>query len=165
MTPPPDRRSTPGAARSLSDLYPVALDSDPKELAQQSSTLFTQHARAHDRHVAHFSAFNQRLASTEGDMQEVKKKVGDLEDVVTKSLNGIKEVMVAGFADVNLERTKDRTKQSTAFLAVVVGWTLFTSLCAAAAWYLSRPSCKPDEAMIGDRCVQVTTVVTKPEVK
>lgn len=156
------RRSTPDlTARTLSDLYPSALASDPSELSDQAASLFTQHARAHERSLATHMATTGRLNEMEDDVRELKGRVEKLDDTVVASVQEIKAALAAGFANENLQRTKDRTKQNTALAAVGVVWAVFLALCGGAAWYLSRPSCKPDEAMIGDRCVQVTSVVVK----
>lgn len=172
MTPPPDRRSQPGAPRSLGWLYPVSLDSDPKELAKQVTEVLTLHARRHEQNQAHFEAFNRRVENIEEQIKELKGGLGQmaenvdkLEGNVLESLVDFKESMAAGFADVKLERTVDRTKIRTTVRTMAVIWSVLTVLGGAAWHYLTRPSCKPDEALIGERCVQVTTVVARTEVK
>lgn len=153
----PDRRSSPDLAHTLGDLYPSALASDPSELADQAAQLFTQHARKHEQHVRHFVSFNDRLQDAEGLMQELKQR----DERVEQKLDEGFRAMATGFAEVKLERTVDRTKVRTTFAVLAVVWTGFTAAGGVAWHYLTQPSCRPDQALVGDRCVQVTSVVVK----
>lgn len=156
MSPPDHRRSSPELVRTLSDLYPTALASDPSELSDQASSLFTQHARAHERSLATHIATAGRLNDAEDAVRETRQKLEGLEEAVVGGLNGLRETVTAGFASVNLERTVERTKQRTTLAVLAVVWTGLSGLGGVAWHYLSQPSCPPDEALYAGHCVKIT---------
>jgi hypothetical protein len=158
---PPDRRSKPELQRTLSDLYPTPLASDPSELADQAQTLFQSHARAHERSLATHVASAGRINELEGQMQKAHERIVGLEGAVVQGMTALKETMSAGFADVKYERTVDRTKLRTTLAVLAVVWTAVMGVGGLALHYLTRPSCRPDQATIGDRCVEVQAVTVK----
>lgn len=149
-----DRRSSPDfdLQRSLSDLYPTALDSDPKELSKQVGELLTQHARAHDRNVKHAIAFNGRLVGLEHSMVE-------FEDTVVKDLKDLKTVVESGFADVKLKRAIEETRVKTFVAVILAVWSVLSAVGAAAYTYATKPKCSTGEALIGERCVPVNVTL------
>jgi hypothetical protein len=148
-----DRRSTPNvSSRSLSDLYPSSLDSDPSELKEQVSSLLTRHARAHDRHVTHASSLHERLTAMEETVTEMNKKlVGELSE--------LKATVVSGFADSKLEKAVEQTRTKTAVAVLAFVWSVLSIVGGAGYQYLTKPTCKPDEALVSGACVPVTVTL------
>lgn len=154
---PPDRRSTPELTRTLSDLYPAPLASDPSELADQAQSLFQSHARAHERSLATHVATAGRLNAVEGQVEKIDKGLVD----IVKGINELKLTMTNGFAKVEHEQSNDRTKVRTAIAVFLFVGGLLGSGGGLLVNYLTKTNCKPGEALIGDRCVPVEVTVLK----